>query len=74
VGNPAEETYCYPNNYIVKEATHFCQPRNFTGIGGQKPPFVGFLVALQVAFPTAIQATPNRADSRRSISPLHLPG
>jgi hypothetical protein len=31
VGNPAEETYCYPNTYIVKEANPFCQLPNFTG-------------------------------------------
>ena len=35
MGNPAEETYCYPNTYIVKEASPFCQLPNITGFASK---------------------------------------
>ena len=51
MGNPAEETYCYPNNLILKDGDTFCQHRNNTVLGHECPTFAANPVADPSAFP-----------------------
>ena len=55
VGNPAEETYCYPNNWIVKEDVTFCQHRNNTVLGREYPTLAANPGAILVAMPAGIR-------------------
>ena len=70
MGNPAEETYCYPNNWIVKEGDTFCQHRNNTVLGHEDPTFAGNPGMIPVALPGNVRTSPDIWTRRAAISPL----